>query len=158
MPLEGVDPKDGDLIEFMRDLFQHWGIYVGGGRVVHLTGQEGFSCFSSAFASTAIVKMEPLETVAAGCIYKVNNKYDDKRRPLPQTKVVRAALEQVGKRKQYSVTSANCEHFVTELRYGESFSHQVDIAKTYFALGGLSFVLALGVMAAFSSLRNKQKQ
>ncbi|KAE8607239.1 hypothetical protein XENTR_v10011091 [Xenopus tropicalis] len=157
MPLVGVAPVEGDLIEFHRPLYQHWGIYVGKGCVVHLTDQQGFSYLSSAFGGTAEVKMEPLEAVAAGCNYQVNNKYDKKRSPLPPTKVVRAAIDQVGQTKQYSVTSANCEHFVTELRYEKAYCDQVDNAITYATVGG-GVVAALGVIAAFSSMRNKQKQ
>ncbi|OCT83992.1 phospholipase A and acyltransferase 3 [Xenopus laevis] len=157
MPLEGVEPKEGDLIEFFRPVYQHWGIYVGRGCVVHLTDQEGVSSLSSALGGTAVVKMEHLDAVAAGCTYKVNNKYDQKLTPLPRAKVVRAALDQVGETKIYSIFSANCEHFVTELRYGESFCEQVDNAKTAATVGG-GIALAVGVFAAFSTMRNKQKQ
>ncbi|XP_063800964.1 uncharacterized protein LOC134969144 [Pseudophryne corroboree] len=124
MLLHGPNPKPGDVIEFQLYGYQHWGICVGNGEIVHLTDQDGWSSLSSPFGETAVVKKEPLERVAADCIYKVNNKYDTKRRPYPPTKIVRAALEQVGKRLQYRVTSAICEHFVTELRYGDYFSDQ----------------------------------
>uniref|UniRef100_A0A8C5R973 LRAT domain-containing protein n=1 Tax=Leptobrachium leishanense TaxID=445787 RepID=A0A8C5R973_9ANUR len=120
----GPDPKPGDLIEYQRLGYQHWGIYVGDGFVVHLTDQDGFSSISSAFGASAVVRKDRMERVAAGCYYKVNNKYDGKRTPLPIRKVVHAALDKVGETLNYSLTSENCEHFVTELRYGESFSDQ----------------------------------
>ncbi|KAG9475513.1 hypothetical protein GDO78_003750 [Eleutherodactylus coqui] len=125
MPLLGPSPKPGDLIEFIRPLYQHWGVYVGDGYVVHLTDQEGISSLSSAFGGSAVVRKDRLENVANGCNYRVNNKYDKKREPNPPQKVVRAALELVGERMPYSVTSANCEHFATELRYGERYCDQV---------------------------------
>ncbi|XP_063800952.1 phospholipase A and acyltransferase 2-like isoform X4 [Pseudophryne corroboree] len=174
MPLQGPNPKPGDLIEFQRFAYQHWGIYVGNGEIVHLTDQDGWSSLSSAFGETAVVKKDRLERVAAGCVYKVNNKYDQKRRPYPPTKIVRAALEQVGKRLQYSVTSANCEHFVTELRYGDGFSDQgrawgassqrscgekmaqVDDAKTYAVGGGIALAAVAAVM--FSGMRNNRQK
>ncbi|XP_069824414.1 phospholipase A and acyltransferase 4-like [Dendropsophus ebraccatus] len=159
MPLEGPSPQPGDLIEFIRTLYQHWGIYVGKGNVVHLTDQEGFSSLSSAFGGIAVVREDPIEIVAAGCIYRVNNKYDKKRSPYPPEKIVNAARREVGKRMNYSVTSANCEHFVTELRYNKAFCDQVDNAKTY-AVGGLATVgAAVAVIAAFSTVqRNRQNQ
>ncbi|XP_063800951.1 phospholipase A and acyltransferase 3-like isoform X3 [Pseudophryne corroboree] len=138
------------------------------------TNQDGWSSLSSAFGETAVVKKDRLERVAAGCVYKVNNKYDQKRRPYPPTKIVRAALEQVGKRLQYSVTSANCEHFVTELRYGDGFSDQgrawgassqrscgekmaqVDDAKTYAVGGGIALAAVAAVM--FSGMRNNRQK
>ncbi|CAH2330363.1 HRAS-like suppressor 3, partial [Pelobates cultripes] len=120
----GPYPEPGDLIEFFRTVYQHWGIYVGSGHVVHLTDQEGWSSLSSAFGGSAVVRKDPMEKVAGGCNYQVNNKYDKKRKPLPKGKVVQAALNEVGKKMTYSVTKENCEHFVTQLRYEESFSDQ----------------------------------
>ncbi|XP_056384444.1 phospholipase A and acyltransferase 4-like [Hyla sarda] len=157
MPLEGPSPQPGDLIEFIRTLYQHWGVYVGKGNVVHLTDQEGFSSLSSALGGTAVVREDPIEIVAAGCIYRVNNKYDQKRRPYAPEKIVNSARREVGKKMKYSVTSANCEHFVTELRYDKAFCDQVDNAKTY-ATGGLLLAGAIGAIAAFSMQKNRQKQ
>ncbi|KAM4720942.1 phospholipase A and acyltransferase 3-like [Rhinophrynus dorsalis] len=157
MPLEsGPPPQPGDLIEFMRPLYQHWGIYVGGGYVVHLTDQEGWSSLSSALGGTAVVRKDRLEAVADGCNYRVNNKFDQKMDPFPPGKVVRAALEQVGKVMPYSVTSANCEHFVTELRYGNCVSDQVDNAKMYAAVGG-GAALAIGALAMFMTTKNRRQ-
>ncbi|CAH2330362.1 HRAS-like suppressor 3, partial [Pelobates cultripes] len=90
--------------------------------------QEGWSSLSSAFGGSAVVRKDPMEKVAGGCNYQVNNKYDKKRKPLPKGKVVQAALNEVGKKMTYSVTKENCEHFVTQLRYEESFSDQVQSA------------------------------
>ncbi|CAH2325243.1 HRAS-like suppressor 3 [Pelobates cultripes] len=125
MPLiSGPPPKPGDLIEFIRPFYQHWGIYVGDGYVVHLTDQEGWSRLSSALGGSAVVRKDLLENVANGCGYRVNNKYDQKTIPYPPQDVVKAALDLVGQTMPYSVTSANCEHFATELRYGKCFSDQ----------------------------------
>ncbi|KAM3919426.1 phospholipase A and acyltransferase 4-like isoform 1-T2 [Leptodactylus fuscus] len=156
MPLEGSPPKPGDLIEFIRPLYQHWGVFVGDGKVVHLTDQDGWSSLSSAFGNTAMVREDPIERVADGCIYRVNNKYDARRPPYPPRKIVNAARREVGKKKNYSVTSANCEHFVTELRYGDSFCDQVDNAKTY-TVGGLA-VAGLAAVALTTWQRSRQKQ
>ncbi|XP_077143788.1 phospholipase A and acyltransferase 3-like [Ranitomeya variabilis] len=157
MPLEGPPPKPGDLIEFMRPLYQHWGICVGGGKVVHLTDQDGYSSLSSAFGGTAVVREDPIELVADGCIYSVNNKYDQRRDPYPPGKIVNAARREVGKRMNYSVTSANCEHFVTVLRYGSGFSDQVDDATMY-ATGGALGMVAIAAVALVATQRNHQKK
>ncbi|KAM4617765.1 phospholipase A and acyltransferase 3-like [Discoglossus pictus] len=157
MPLDGPFPKPGDLIEFFRPLYQHWGVYVGNGYVVHLTDQEGWSSVASAFGATAVVRKDRVEKVAAGCRYKVNNKYDQKRQPNPPEKVVRAALEQVGNEMPYSVTNANCEHFVTDLRYGNKFCDQVDNAKTYALVGGGALALGIGAALMISTMRNKRQ-
>lgn len=72
-----------------------------------------------------MVRKDRLEAVADGWNYKVNNKYDSKCSPYPAIKIVNAAMNEVGKTKDYSLTSANCEHFATNLRYGSEFSDQV---------------------------------
>ncbi|XP_063800959.1 phospholipase A and acyltransferase 3-like [Pseudophryne corroboree] len=158
MPLQGPSPIPGDLIEFFRPVYQHWGVYVGQGYVVHLTDQDGWISISSAFGEKAVVRKDHIDTVAAGCIYRVNNKYDKKRSPYPPGKVVKAALEQVGEQLDYSVTSANCEHFATELRYGNRSSQQVDQAFVAAGVGAGVFIAA-GLIAGvlFTSIRNKRQ-
>uniref|UniRef100_A0A8C5R6H4 LRAT domain-containing protein n=1 Tax=Leptobrachium leishanense TaxID=445787 RepID=A0A8C5R6H4_9ANUR len=128
---QGKHPKPGDLIEFQRVGYQHWAIYMGDGDVVHLTDQDGKSSISSVMNSSAVVRKDPLEKVAEKDNYRVNNKYDEKRKPLPTEKVLRAALEKVGKRMKYNITTENCEHFVTQLRNGRSFSDQVKNVMTH---------------------------
>ncbi|XP_063293675.1 phospholipase A and acyltransferase 3-like [Pelobates fuscus] len=155
MPLiSGPPPKPGDLIEFIRPFYQHWGIYVGDGYVVHLTDQEGWSSLSSALGGSAVVRKDLLESVANGCGYRVNNKYDQKTIPYPPQDVVKAALDLVGQTMPYSVTSANCEHFATELRYGKCFSDQVANVATYAAVGGVALA---SVITMFAFLRNKRQ-
>uniref|UniRef100_A0A8C5R7A2 LRAT domain-containing protein n=1 Tax=Leptobrachium leishanense TaxID=445787 RepID=A0A8C5R7A2_9ANUR len=159
MPLVGPLPKPGDLIEYQRVGYQHWGIYVGDGDVVHLTDQDGISSLSSAFGASAVVKKDRMEKVADGCDYKVNNKYDEKRTPLPIRKVVQAALDKVGEKLNYSLTRENCEHFVTELRYGEAFSDQVDNAMIYAAGGAVGFgLVAVSAAVAMNVTRNKHQK
>ncbi|PIO40545.1 hypothetical protein AB205_0094100, partial [Aquarana catesbeiana] len=156
---QGPEPKPGDLIEFHRVAYQHWGVYVGNGYIVHLTDQEGWSSLSSVFGETAVVRKDRLESVACGCDYNVNNKYDSRCSPYPAGKIVNAALKQVGKKMDYRLASANCEHFATDLRYGKRFCDQVDNAVKYTA-GGTA-VMATGILAAvaISSMRsNRQKQ
>ena len=71
------------------------------------------------------MKQEPLRDVAGGCRYRVNNYLDHKYRPQPVNKIIGAAKEMVGEEIEYSVLSRNCEHFVTNLRYGAASSRQV---------------------------------
>ncbi|XP_023559763.1 HRAS-like suppressor 2 [Octodon degus] len=123
-------PRPGDLIEIQRSVYAHWAIYVGEGYVVHVAPPSelagaGLSSIMSALTERAIVKKELLSEVAGTDHYEVNNKYDDRYLPLPITKVVKHALELVGKEIPYSLTSKNCEHFVTELRYGIPLCEQV---------------------------------
>ncbi|XP_044606200.1 phospholipase A and acyltransferase 4-like [Equus asinus] len=80
----------------------------------------GSSSINSILSSRAEVKQQPLRDV--------NNYLDHKYRPQPVYKSIGAAKEMVGEEKKYSVLSMNCEHFVTELRYGAASSSQVEHA------------------------------
>uniref|UniRef100_A0A8C9UPM8 LRAT domain-containing protein n=1 Tax=Spermophilus dauricus TaxID=99837 RepID=A0A8C9UPM8_SPEDA len=122
--------KTGDVIEIFRGAFEHWAVYVGKGYVVHLTSPSeaagaSVSGLGSVLADRAIVKKELLSVVAGGDKYRVNNKNDDKYKPLPPNEIVQQAEKMVGKYVPYSLTNSNCEHFVNTLRYGVSRSDQV---------------------------------
>ncbi|NXK70886.1 PA216 protein, partial [Sylvietta virens] len=121
-------PQPGDLIMIYRALYQHWALYVGDGYVIHVTGKacatwQGNS--SSISATRAKVKKELLTKVAGNHKWRVNNKYDRSRTPLPVKEIIRRAEQWIDREVEYDVLDSNCEHFVTELRYGEAASDQV---------------------------------
>ncbi|XP_045711221.1 uncharacterized protein LOC123829490 isoform X1 [Phyllostomus hastatus] len=103
---------------------EHWAIYVGGGHVVHLVCEGQYSRPHSSNNSEhevkAVVKYELLKDVANNDSYKVNNYLDRRYRPHP----VKLAKENIGEIRCCSVLQPNCEHFVTELRNGQSYSQQ----------------------------------
>ncbi|XP_044878881.1 phospholipase A and acyltransferase 3-like isoform X2 [Mauremys mutica] len=83
MPLKGVEPKPGDLIEISRFAYRHWALYVGYGYVIHLAPpsevtKTGFSSLMSVVADKAVVRKEPLWAVVKDDDYWVNNKHDGK--------------------------------------------------------------------------------
>uniref|UniRef100_A0A8D2HCI3 LRAT domain-containing protein n=1 Tax=Urocitellus parryii TaxID=9999 RepID=A0A8D2HCI3_UROPR len=123
-------PSPPYLIEIFYLGYEHWAIYVGNGYVVHMAptceaAGGGVSGFSSVVGNRAIVKKELLSVVAGKHKYRVNNKRDKKYNPLPPNKIVQQAEKMVGKEVPYSVTTNNCEHFVTALRYDIPHSDQV---------------------------------
>uniref|UniRef100_A0A8C4Y390 LRAT domain-containing protein n=1 Tax=Gopherus evgoodei TaxID=1825980 RepID=A0A8C4Y390_9SAUR len=123
-------PNPGDLIEISRFGYQHWALYVGNGYVIHLAPPSeyagaGASSIMSVLTNLAMVKKERLRDIAGGDWYRVNNKYDGRCSPLPVSKILMEAESLVGQKMQYSVTSENCEHFVTKLRYGQPMCDQV---------------------------------
>ncbi|XP_041037982.1 phospholipase A and acyltransferase 3-like [Carcharodon carcharias] len=159
--------KCGDLIEIFRVGYQHWAIYVGGGYVIHLTGDGGSSSMAIGLSSStecAVVKKQLLSEVAGNYKYRVNNSSDKKRVPLPVDQIIKNAGAKIGKRMKYKITAANCEHFVNELRYGKKISYQAAAAARGVAAGvgtallGAALVpsapfavlLAAGVTAGFA--------
>ncbi|XP_066216206.1 phospholipase A and acyltransferase 4-like [Saccopteryx leptura] len=135
-----AEPELGDLIEFFRKGYSHWAIYVGDGYVVHLTtpvqnpgaGSSGGSSSSSSSGSLHVlncagqVKRELLTHVAEGSSYRVNNRLDREYKPRPVNEMIRSAKEMIGEEMRYSLLMGNCEHFVTDLRYGKAESRQVE--------------------------------
>uniref|UniRef100_A0A8C5R401 LRAT domain-containing protein n=1 Tax=Leptobrachium leishanense TaxID=445787 RepID=A0A8C5R401_9ANUR len=112
----GPEPDFGDLLEFPRDAYCHWGVYVGNGKVVHLTADA---------PDQGSVKKQLVTVVAEERPYRVNNKYDKRCAPRKPKEIVEAAENEVGDLKKYNVVGNNCEHFATMMRYGKAFSDQV---------------------------------
>ncbi|XP_041669014.1 phospholipase A and acyltransferase 4-like [Cheilinus undulatus] len=144
--------KHGDLIEIIRDTYRHWAVYIGGNEVVHLIPSVDDSGPFGGFlelidSSTAQVRRQKIWEVVKHHRFRVNNLLDDEHEPRDPHDIVKDACRMVGQEVPYSVTSHNCEHFVTELRYGKAESRQVKIAA---AIGGAAVVgvglVALGAM------------
>uniref|UniRef100_A0A673G7F5 Retinoic acid receptor responder 3 n=1 Tax=Sinocyclocheilus rhinocerous TaxID=307959 RepID=A0A673G7F5_9TELE len=161
-------PEPGDLIEISRGLYQHWAIYVGEGYVIHLAppsehAQAGANRIMSVLHERATVKKEQLYEVVGNNDYRINNLLDEKYKPRPVREILQDAHSFVGKERTYSVFTKNCEHFVTELRYGKPQSRQVqlfDAVRTVAAGAGAG--LGIGIIAyavaTFLGSKDKEKQ
>lgn len=99
----------------------------------------------TSFFGTVFVKKDPLELVADGNIYRVNNKEGKNKTPNPPEIIVQNALKQVGQIKEYKLTSDNCEHFATRLRYGDGFSDQVFFGQSFLigtCMGSSNYIIS----------------
>uniref|UniRef100_G1Q848 LRAT domain-containing protein n=1 Tax=Myotis lucifugus TaxID=59463 RepID=G1Q848_MYOLU len=119
-----VEPKPGDLIEIPRIGSSHWALYVGDGYVVHLA-PPGENSEAGAPNGLGVVKRELLVEVVRNFFYKVNNHLDHLYKPRPINEMLSSGKEMIGQEMEYSDLSRNCEHFVTDLRYGKAHSRQV---------------------------------
>ncbi|XP_059208543.1 phospholipase A and acyltransferase 4-like [Centropristis striata] len=153
--------KPGDLIEIFRGTYEHWAIYIGGDEVIHLIPpNDESSPFVLALldSNKAQVKRQKICEVVLSNRFIINNLLDDKYEPRDPYMIVNDACKMVGRELPYSLTSFNCEHFVTQLRYGKPESRQV---KTAAVIGGAAVVgvglLALGAVL-FGSLHNKDRR
>uniref|UniRef100_A0A8C8VE52 LRAT domain-containing protein n=1 Tax=Pelusios castaneus TaxID=367368 RepID=A0A8C8VE52_9SAUR len=113
IPSVHVELKPGDLIEIFRSCYQHWAIYIGNGKVIHLAPpcehpMDGVASVLAALSDRAYVKKDWLEVVVRKDRYRVNNKHDETLPPLPVSKIVRKAEELVGREMPYNLTSHNC--------------------------------------------------
>ncbi|XP_048032900.1 phospholipase A and acyltransferase 3-like [Megalobrama amblycephala] len=159
-------PEPGDLIEISRGVYQHWAIYVGDGYVIHLAppsehAQAGAYSMMSVLSDKATVKKEELYEVVGNDKYSINNLLDEKYEPRPIQDVLRDAHRLLGKELPYNVFTMNCEHFVTELRYGKPESRQVRQAVVIGGAAAAGFgivVAAAAVVSAFLGSKDKEDQ
>ncbi|CAH1781902.1 unnamed protein product [Owenia fusiformis] len=161
----GKEPELGDMLEFKRScLYSHWAIYAGNGKVIHRTGDgDGISNISGAgsrvvatpcgqLLNKAKVQMDHIRNVIVqGVKAKINN-YMGKSK-WSGYEIVRRAREKIGEI-GYNVIYKNCEHFCTEMRYGEDHSKQVQDTAAGVAIAGASI---LGGIALAKVLGNKDK-
>ncbi|XP_066504710.1 retinoic acid receptor responder 3-like [Hoplias malabaricus] len=161
-----VKPEPGDLIEIFRGTYQHWAIYVGEGYIIHLAppsehAEAGACSMMSVLYDKAKVKKEQLWDVVGNDQYVINNLLDDKYEPRPISVILRDAHSLLRQELPYCVFSGNCEHFVTELRYGKAESRQVRKVVEVGIGIGIATVISVGVFAAASAFfgsRNKEKK
>ncbi|XP_048883546.1 phospholipase A and acyltransferase 4-like [Brienomyrus brachyistius] len=123
------EPKPGDLIEIFHGPYQHWAIYAGDDYVIHLTtaSEAGSNSTMSVLNDKGIVKREKLLDVVGDNGYRINNLLDDKYEPRSVSTILKDDRSRVGQELPYSVIQHNCEHFVTDLRYGKPESRQVGV-------------------------------
>ncbi|KAJ8279453.1 hypothetical protein COCON_G00065190 [Conger conger] len=117
-------PQPGDLIEINRGKIQHWGVYIGDNAIVHLTTDAE----KNGLSTNGIVRMDKMSEVVGTDECRVNNLLDDTYKPRSPDAIVSDAKRQVGQKPTYNLLHRNCEHFVTDLRYGKSISRQVQRA------------------------------
>ena len=73
----------GDMVKFERGAYDHWGVYIGGGEIVHI-GPEGtdeeLNSLKLAFQgeTKAAFKRDPLKRIAGNSCYYAHNYLDHK--------------------------------------------------------------------------------
>ncbi|XP_071011857.1 phospholipase A and acyltransferase 4-like [Oncorhynchus clarkii lewisi] len=150
--------KIGDMIEITRGTYNHWALYIGNGKVIHVVTPDGsgvltaFSSSSPSVSCKGMIIIDTLKAVADGNPYKINNYLDNKYKPR-RTDVIMEDVDILkGRTIKYGLLGRNCEHFVTFLRYGKSKSKQADdFLKNLFIasglLGGVAVVAAVASVA-----------
>ncbi|KAM4624974.1 phospholipase A and acyltransferase 4-like isoform 2-T2 [Polymixia lowei] len=158
-------PQPGDLIEISRGPYQHWAVYIGGNEVIHMIPPSDDFGLLSSLASMfqndmAEVRCEKIQDVVGPDSFQVNNMLDDKYRPRERRLIVRDARRMVGQVLPYCVANHNCEHFVTELRYGKAQSQQVRAATEVAVVGAVATVAtaALGAILFGALLKDDGKK
>lgn len=139
--------KRGDVIGVSRNgLYEHYGIYLGNGRVIHYCGdgndfggrvtvheapfsefaKESKYCFAVWFDEGRPIRLQQATTFlfnGANAYYE-NAEYRKKRTVFTAEETIRRAKERLGEEK-YNLVTNNCEHFALWCKTGESVSGQV---------------------------------
>ncbi|XP_042563031.1 phospholipase A and acyltransferase 3-like [Clupea harengus] len=122
------------MIEIIRDTFSHWALYVGNGYVLHLTTDgDSSTAVTSAIGTriglsatgNAIVRKQRLSEVALHGKWLVDNYLDEMCKPKSQDVILDEAELLVDQEIPYDLLTNNCEHLITNLRYGKPESRQV---------------------------------
>ncbi|XP_042564094.1 phospholipase A and acyltransferase 3-like [Clupea harengus] len=125
--------EPGDLIEIIRGIYSHWALFIGNGEVIHLTGDGvpakgailGILASIGSFSGIAIVKKEKLKEVALGDKWSVHNRLDNNCETKSPDVILKEAEQLVGQEIPYNLLTNNCQHFVTNLRYGKPACRQI---------------------------------
>ncbi|XP_064597715.1 phospholipase A and acyltransferase 4-like [Liolophura sinensis] len=136
--VQRLQPFPGDLIEIDRGRYRHWVLYAGNGMVLHVTGLE-----REISVKWARVRLSDLESVSHGCLARVNNKIAEAKKrllsPRNSDEVVGAVTKCVGAIVPYNILTRNCEHFVTEWKFGVAWSEQASLWNTLLIGGYISY-------------------
>lgn len=139
--------KRGDVIGVSRNgLYEHYGIYLGNGRVIHYCGEgndfsgrvtvheapfsefikESNHCFVVWFDAGRMVRLQQATTFlwSGFNAYYENSIFRKKYSVFSAEDTIRRAKERLGEEK-YNLVTNNCEHFAMWCKTGESVSGQV---------------------------------
>lgn len=140
--------KRGDVIGVSRNgLYEHYGIYLGNGRVIHYCGEgndfggkvivheapfsefmkESKHCFVVWFDAGRPVRLQQSTTFLFDGVnpYYENIIFGKKYSVFSAEDTIRRAMERLGE-EEYNLITNNCEHFAMWCKTGESISCQVN--------------------------------
>ena len=112
------EARRGDLIEFDRGVYAHWGVHVGDGGIVHVPAE-------SKNDKSATISRARLTTVAGSDRCRISNCHDEYEKDHHSgEESARRAERRLGEEWPYDFKAHNCEHFACWCRYGFEYSDQ----------------------------------
>ncbi|XP_033100423.1 phospholipase A and acyltransferase 2-like [Anneissia japonica] len=148
--------RAGDLVQVKRwdpVPYWHWGVYIGNGEVIHLSGAE----FDLKAKSSANVHRVTWKEFLGG---SVEWDYVPCPSNIDRAEVVRRAKSAEGgyfRNRPYDLISNNCEHFARWC-HGEAESKQVQTATKWAVFGGAVAVVGAGILGAILSEDKEEKR
>lgn len=144
------DLKPGDLIEIDRGTYNHWAMFSNKSEngtywCFHVTAAGGDfekkgAMMSSVGNAAACIKKHKLKDIIEDndpknpSLARINNKIEEAKRKKCVPRTIERVIENLEKLKDktvgYNLTASNCEHYVTNWKYGEAWSRQVEVVET----------------------------
>lgn len=154
------DLKPGDLIEIDRGTYNHWAMFSnksdnGTHWCFHVTTIDGDfekkgAMMSSARNAVAALKKHKLKDILDDneskqpSLARINNKIEEAKRKNYVPRQIEEVIENLEMQKdeqvRYNLTTYNCEHYVTNWKYGKGWSRQVEVVKTSTILAAVAAV------------------
>lgn len=114
----------GSVLKARRAFYFHYGVYVGGGKVVHFSSKGKDEMNSS----SADIILTTLKTFAKGDKVSLDTWEEAVFSP---EEIAQRAMSAIGTKKgTYNLISNNCEHFANWCRCGRLISHQKRLVNT----------------------------
>lgn len=119
--------EKGDVLEVVRGLYSHYGVYAGDGKVIHFTADDG-SGHSETDPNNADIIETDFSVFQKGGHINVDNQEEAK---YSRDEIVSRARALIGTQKgNYDLVTNNCEHFAKYCKTGSKISDQVDEVRT----------------------------
>ena len=115
MEINNINP--GDVVYVDRGLYKHYGVYAGGGKIIHFAPLAG----NEINAENAVVHETELNNFLKGGMPETDRK---SRAQFSPPEIVNRARSQIGN-KGYNLVFYNCEHFAQWCKTGVFESNQV---------------------------------
>jgi hypothetical protein len=120
-----------DLIEVDRQgsLFNHWAILIKNEKVANPYVHEAIKTFEIYNTTRALILGQSLKDVVGSDLCRVNNKFRSSKKRGIKSRIEEKIFEYTHKMLStgvdYNLWESNCEHRVTEIKFGVAFSDQV---------------------------------
>lgn len=133
-------PLPGDVVVAHRGLYNHYGIYIGDGRVIHYSAGMGIELDAN---KAKIIETSIVDFLDGSGLYVEES---DEPGAFPPDRVVERAKSMLGKMHgEYNIAFNNCEHFTHWCKYGTKESSQVNtVLKAVVGVAAIALGLAAG--------------
>ncbi len=120
-----ITPKSGDIIRTKVSFYYHYGIFVNENEVIQFGLPD--NVFRPA-SEIAVLSSDIYTFIGDGNLEVGQPSKEEKKKMRPKKEIIKLAKSRIGEG-GYDILHNNCEHFVNECAFGESYSSFLDEAR-----------------------------